>query len=133
MLVMVSKFGHCLYDLLHRWRSGQLPVDIAGVVSNHDDMRSFTEWNGLPYHHLPVARGDKEQQEARIIELIDALHVDVVVLARYMQILSPALCGVLSGRCINIHTASCLASKAPSHIIRRMHAASRSSAQPRIM
>jgi formyltetrahydrofolate deformylase len=103
VLIAVSKFGHCLYDLLHRWRADLLPVEIVGVVSNHDDMRSFTEWNGLPYFHLPVDRADKAAQEARFLDLVDSLQVDLVVLARYMQILSPALCEALSGRCINIH------------------------------
>ena len=103
VLIMVSKFGHCLNDLLHRWRSGQLPVEIVGVVSNHDAMRAITEWHGLPYHYLPVTKETKSQQEEQIIALIEALHVDLVVLARYMQILSPRLCEVLSGRCINIH------------------------------
>lgn len=103
ILIMVSRFGHCLHDLLNRWRGGQLPVEIAGVVSNHDDMRGITEYNGLPYHHLPVTRETKDAQEDRVIALIGALDVDLVVLARYMQILSPRLCAVLSGRCINIH------------------------------
>ena len=103
VLLMVSKFGHCLYDLLHRWRSGQLPVEIVGVASNHDDMRSFVEWNGLPYHWLPVTKDSKDRQEDAIIDLIEREAVDLVVLARYMQILSPEFCGVLSGRAINIH------------------------------
>ena len=103
ILIAVSKFGHCLYDLIHRWRAGHLPVDIVGVVSNHDDMRSFVEWSGLPYFHFPIAKGEKELQEARILEVVDDLSVDLVVLARYMQILSPALCEALNGRCINIH------------------------------
>lgn len=103
VLIAVSRFGHCLYDLLHRWRAGQLPIDIVGVVSNHDDMRSFVEWSGLTYHHLPIAKGQKEDQEAKILDLVDRLDVELVVLARYMQILSPALCEALNGRCINIH------------------------------
>jgi len=103
ILIAVSKFGHCLFDLLHRWRSGLLPVEICGVVSNHDDMRSFVEWNGLPYHHFPVTKETKDEQESKIIALIDELQIDLVVLARYMQILSPRLCAHLSGRCINIH------------------------------
>jgi formyltetrahydrofolate deformylase len=101
LLIAVSKFGHCLYDLLHRWRAGLLPVEIVGVVSNHDDMRSFVEWNGITYHHLPVNKADKAGQEARLLALTEG--VDLVVLARYMQILSPELCDALSGRCINIH------------------------------
>lgn len=103
VLLAVSRFGHCLNDLLHRWRAGQLPVEIVGVVSNHDDMRSLVEWHGLPYHHLPVAKGEKPQQEAKILQLVDEMAVDLVVLARYMQILSPELCAALNGRCINIH------------------------------
>ena len=103
VLIAVSKFGHCLYDLLHRFRSGLLPVEVAGVVSNHDDMRSFVEWNGLPFHLLPVTRETKSEQEGQLLALVDALKVDLVVLARYMQILSPDLCARLSGRCINIH------------------------------
>jgi len=103
VLIAVSKFGHCLYDLLHRWRSGALSVEIVGVMSNHDDMRSFVEWNGVPFHHLPVTRETKAEQEARFLSLVGDLDVDLVVLARYMQILSPVVCEALSGRCINIH------------------------------
>ena len=103
VLIAVSKFGHCLYDLLHRWRSGILPVDIVGVVSNHDDMRSFVEWSGIPYFHLPVTKDSKAEQESAFLGLVKDLDVDLVVLARYMQILSPDLCRALSGRCINIH------------------------------
>jgi formyltetrahydrofolate deformylase len=102
VLIAVSKFGHCLYDLLHRWRSGVLPIEIPAVVSNHDDMRSFVQWNGIAYHHLPVA-GAKAEQEARFLEVMSASNADLVVLARYMQVLSPALCEKLAGRCINIH------------------------------
>jgi formyltetrahydrofolate deformylase len=103
VLIAVSKFGHCLYDLLHRWRSGLLPVDIVGVVSNHDTMRSFVEWNDLPFHHLPMPKDGKAAQEAQFLQLVDENHVDLVVLARYMQILSPKMCEHLNGRCINIH------------------------------
>jgi len=103
VLIAVSKFGHCLYDLLHRWRSGLLPVEIVGVMSNHDAMRSFVEWSGLAYHHLPITPSTKAEQEAQFLGLVEELRVDLVVLARYMQILSPALCEQLSRRCINIH------------------------------
>lgn len=103
VLIAVSKAGHCLYDLLHRWRAGQLAVDIRAVVSNHDDMRSFVEWSGIPYHHLPVSAETRLEQETRFLELVQELKIDLVVLARYMQILSPAMCEALSGRCINIH------------------------------
>ncbi len=103
VLIAVSRFGHCLYELLHRWRAGLLPVDIACVMSNHDDMRSFVEWNGLPYVCLPTAGIDKAVQEAQVLDLIDRHQADLVVLARYMQILSDDMARRLSGRCINIH------------------------------
>ena len=103
LLIAVSKFGHCLYDLLHRWRSGLLPVDIPAVISNHDDMRSFVEWSGIPFYHLPVEKDHKAKQEQQIIRLVDDLNIDLVVLARYMQILSPEMCQAIAGRCINIH------------------------------
>jgi formyltetrahydrofolate deformylase len=102
-LILVSKFGHCLHDLMHRWRADQLPIDVVGVASNHDAMRSFSEWCDTPFHHLPIEAGDKAAQEDRLIALIDSLDVELVILARYMQILSPRLCAILAGRCINIH------------------------------
>lgn len=101
VLIGVSKFGHCLNDLLHRWRNGGLPVDIIGVFSNHDDMRTLTEWHGLPYHHLPVTRDTRTVQEVRLLEL--GKQAELVVLARYMQILSQPLTDAWSWRCINIH------------------------------
>jgi formyltetrahydrofolate deformylase len=103
VLIAVSKFGHCLFDLLHRWRAGLLPAEIVGVVSNHEDLRSFTEWSGVPFHYRPVTPATKLEQEAALLALADDLKVDLVVLARYMQILSPDLCERLAGRCINIH------------------------------
>jgi len=103
VLVCVSRFGHCLHDLLHRWQTGILPVDIVAVMSNHDDMRGISEWYGLPYHHLPVTKDTKAQQEAEWLGLVDELGVDLVVLARYMQVLTPETCAQLAGRCINIH------------------------------
>jgi formyltetrahydrofolate deformylase len=103
ILIAVSKFGHCLNDLLHRYRTGTLPVDIAGVVSNHDDMRDIVEWHRVPYYHLPVDAQRKAEQEGQWLDLVDTLDVDLVVLARYMQILSSDACRRLSGRCINIH------------------------------
>jgi formyltetrahydrofolate deformylase len=102
VMIAVSRFGHCLFDLLHRWRSGLLPVDIPAVVSNHEDMRSFVEWSGIPYHYIPTT-GDKPRDEARLSALVDELDIELLVLARYMQILSPELSARLSGRCINIH------------------------------
>ena len=103
VLVMVSKFGHCLNSLLHDWHAGQLPVDIAAVGSNHEDMQSLVEWHDIPFHHLPVTPDTKDVQEAKIKSLIDGLEIDLVVLARYMQILSPELCDALAWRAINIH------------------------------
>lgn len=103
VLVMVSKFGHCLNTLLHDWRAGQLPVEIAAVVSNHEDMRALVEWHDIPYHHLPISPDTKAGQEAQVKALIDALDIDLVVLARYMQILSSDLCAALAWRAINIH------------------------------
>ena len=103
VLIAVSRLDHCLQDLLFRWRSGVLPVDVIGVVSNHPDLRSLVEWHQIPFHHLPVTPETRSQQEAQILELISRHRVDLLVLARYMQILSNDLCRSLSGRCINIH------------------------------
>lgn len=102
-LIAVSKIGHCLNDLLYRWRNGDLETDIVGVVSNHEDMRSVVEWHGLPYHYLPVDNNNRSEQEQAVATLIDAQRVDLLVLARYMQILSPTLCEKLPQRAINIH------------------------------
>ena len=103
VLLMVSKTGHCLNDLLYRWRIGQLPMELVGVASNHEDWRGRVEAEGLPYHHLPVARETKEAQEAELMELVAREGVELIVLARYMQILSDALSRRLEGRVINIH------------------------------
>jgi formyltetrahydrofolate deformylase len=103
VLLAVSRFGHCLNDLLHRWRTGTLPVEIVGVVSNHDDMRGLTEWHGIPYFHLPVDKADKAKQETQFLDLVAEQRVDLVVLARYMQVLSDAMSKALAWRCINIH------------------------------
>lgn len=102
-LLAVSKFGHCLHDLLHKWQAGLLHTDIVGVISNHDDMRSLVEWHGLPYFHFPVTPETKAAQEQKILDLMASQQVDLLVLARYMQILSEDLCRKLEGRCINIH------------------------------
>lgn len=102
LLLMVSKFGHCLNDLLHRWHSGTLAVDIPAIVSNHEAMREVAQWYKLPFYHFPM-EGDKPAQEAKVLEVIDEHAIDLVVLARYMQILSPELCQSLKGRAINIH------------------------------
>jgi formyltetrahydrofolate deformylase len=103
VLVAVSKQGHCLNNLLHRWSIGVLPIDIVGIVSNHDTQRRLAEWHGLPFHHFAIEPGRKTEQEARILELFDATRSDLLVLARYMQILSDEACRRLAGRCINIH------------------------------
>ena len=104
VLLLVSKFDHCLVDLLYRWRIGEMPTDIVGVASNHSiEALGHVDLGDLPFHHLPVSKEDKPAQEARILELVAATDADLVVLARYMQILSDDLAGKLAGRCINIH------------------------------
>ncbi|RKS10482.1 formyltetrahydrofolate deformylase [Nocardiopsis sp. Huas11] len=103
MIVMVSKFGHCLNDLLYRQRSGLLDVDIAAVVSNHPDLGFLADSYGVDFHHLPVNAQSKPEQEARLLELVGSYDVDLIVLARYMQVLSEQLCTKMSGRIINIH------------------------------
>ncbi len=102
-LLMVSKLGHCLNDLLFRWKSGSLPVDIVGVVSNHEDFRDLTESYKLPFHYIPVTPDTKPAAEAALLSLIDETKTELVVLARYMQILSPEVCKRVEGRMINIH------------------------------
>ncbi|MBP8538368.1 formyltetrahydrofolate deformylase [Streptomyces sp. MK37H] len=103
ILLMVSKFGHCLNDLLFRSRIGALPVEIAAVVSNHTDFQELVGSYGIPFHHIPVTKDTKREAEARLLDLVRAEHVELVVLARYMQVLSDDLCKQLSGRIINIH------------------------------
>jgi formyltetrahydrofolate deformylase len=103
VLLAVSKHGHCLNDILHRWSSGALPAEIVGVVSNHEELRGITEWYGLPYHYLPVTQDSKAAQEDQILRIIEQQQVDLLALARYMQILSPRMCEALAGRAINIH------------------------------
>ncbi|HET9645415.1 MAG TPA: formyltetrahydrofolate deformylase [Burkholderiaceae bacterium] len=102
LLLMVSRHGHCLNDLLFRWRSGQLEADIPAIVSNHPDFAELAASYGIPFHHLPVGT-DKRDQEHQVEAIIDRAQIDLVVLARYMQILSPEFCERLKGRAINIH------------------------------
>lgn len=102
-LVMVSRQGHVLNDLLFRTRTGQMSVEIPAIVSNHEDFRALAEWHGIPFHHIPVTAETKPEAEARLRELIAEHRVDTVVLARYMQVLSAELCAELPGRIINIH------------------------------
>ena len=103
VLLLVSKFGHCLNDLLFRWSSGQLAMDIPAIVSNHADFQPLAHSYRIPFFYLPVTAATKLQQEERIIEMVERERIDLVVLARYMQILSPAMCARLKGRAINIH------------------------------
>ncbi|MFE0425525.1 formyltetrahydrofolate deformylase [Streptomyces sp. NPDC058953] len=103
IVLMVSKFGHCLNDLLFRSRIGALPVEIAAVVSNHTDFAELVESYRIPFHHIPVTRDTKEEAEAQLLELVREKDVELVVLARYMQVLSDDLCKQLNGRIINIH------------------------------
>jgi len=104
VMILASQTDHCLADLIWRWRQGELPMDISAVVSNHPEA-SFphTDLKGIAFHHLPVSPETKADQEARLTELIDATGTDLVILARYMQILSEDMAGRLAGRCINIH------------------------------
>jgi len=102
-LIMVSKFDHCLVDLLYRWERGELPIEIPVVVSNHDDCRELVERAGIRFEHIPVTAATKPEAEARLLALVEETRADFVVLARYMQVLSDELCRTLSGRVINIH------------------------------
>ena len=106
LMIMVSKIGHCLYDLLFRHKSGNLPVDIAAIVSNHPDFYQLAASYNIPFHHFPLLGGSAEQkaeQERRVLEVFHQQNIDFVVLARYMQILSNDMCQALNGRAINIH------------------------------
>jgi formyltetrahydrofolate deformylase len=103
IVIAVSKYGHCLNSMLHRWSTGALPVDIAAVVSNHQDLRSLAEWHGLPFHYLPLTPGRKPEQEARLIDVFEKAGAELLVLARYMQILSEQACNHFANRAINIH------------------------------
>jgi formyltetrahydrofolate deformylase len=103
LLLLVSKFGHCLNDLLYRYRIGGLNVEIPAIVSNHRDFYQLAAWHNVPFHYLPVNAGNRADQEARLWEIIEQENIDLVVLARYMQVLSPELCDRLAGRAINIH------------------------------
>src|SRR5438105_8026510 len=102
-VILVSKEGHCLNDLLFRWKSGLLRLDIAAIVSNHREFYQFAASYNVPFHHIPVTAATKPQAEARQYEIIQAERAEPVVLARYMQILSDDLCRKLAGRAINIH------------------------------
>ena len=103
VLLMVSRFGHCLNDLLYRWRIGALPVDIVGVVSNHFDYQKVVVNHDIPFHHIKVTKANKPEAEARLLAVVEESAAELIVLARYMQVLSDRLCQQMSGRIINIH------------------------------
>lgn len=103
VLIMVSKIGHCLNDLLFRVKSGQLKVEVPIIVSNHPEFADMAKAHGIEFHHLPVTKDTKAEQESQILELIKKHNIELVVLARYMQVLSPRLCSEMSGKIINIH------------------------------
>ncbi len=103
VLMMVSRFGHCLNDLLYRFRIGALPVEIPAIVSNHRDFYQLAAAHDIPFHHLPVTPEDKPRREQQLLALFEEERCDLLVLARYMQVISPSLCARLEGRAINIH------------------------------
>lgn len=103
VVILVSKQGHCLYDLLGRWQTGEWNIDIPCVISNHDTFRGFVEWHGIEFHHVPVDPSDKASAWNEVARLYETAGGEVMVLARYMQILSPALCERFRGQIINIH------------------------------
>jgi len=103
VLLMVSRFGHCLNDLLYRWKIGALPIDIVGVISNHFDYQKVVVNHDIPFHHIPVTKANKAQAEARMMDVVEQTGTELIVLARYMQILSDAICQKMSGQIINIH------------------------------
>lgn len=103
VVLLCSKESHCLADLLHRWQSKELDAEIAAVISNHDDLRRMVEWHDIPYHHVPVSKDNKAEAFAEIGALFEKYRADVIVLARYMQILPGDLCDRYAGKVINIH------------------------------
>jgi formyltetrahydrofolate deformylase len=103
VLLMVSRFGHCLNDLLYRWKIGALPIDIVGVVSNHFDYQKVVVNHDIPFHHIKVTKENKPEAEARLLDVVNQTGTELIVLARYMQVLSDQLCKQMSGRIINIH------------------------------
>lgn len=103
VVILVSKLDHCLSDLLYRWRNQDFAFDIPCVISNHELLRSFVEWHGIPFHYVPVTATNKAEAYQQMAGIFDEVQGDVMVLARYMQILSPELCRRYSGRIINIH------------------------------
>lgn len=103
VLIMVSKYDHCLADLLYRWREGDLRIEIPLIVSNHPDCARLADWYGVPYVHMPISKENKLEQEEALLKLVSEHDIDLIVLARYMQVLSDNVCQKMSGRVINIH------------------------------
>ncbi len=103
VLLMASRSEHCVADLLFRWRTGWLPVEVVGLVSNHTNLEPLAAWHGVRFHYLPVTPETKQEQEAAVLGIVERERVELVVLARYMQVLSEDLCRQLNGRVINIH------------------------------
>lgn len=103
VLILVSKQSHCLNDLLHRVSTGELPIDIAAIASNHTDLEQMATWHHIPFYHLPITPETKQEQEGKILQIIEEQGIEITILARYMQILSPNLCEELKGKVINIH------------------------------
>ena len=103
IIIAVSQYDHCLVSLLTKWKSGALPVNVVGIVSNHQTCESLANWHGVPFYYLPVTAETKAKQEAKLLSIMEESETDLLVLARYMQILSNDLCKKLEGRAINIH------------------------------
>jgi formyltetrahydrofolate deformylase len=103
VVVMASHASHCLADILHRWKSGELPCQIPCVISNHENLRSMVEWHGIPFHYVPVPKEDKSTAFEQVTDIVKRHQADTVVLARYMQIIPPSICDEFAGRLINIH------------------------------
>ncbi len=103
VVVMASHASHCLADILHRWKSGELPCQIPCVISNHENLRSMVEWHGIPFHYVPVPKEDKSAAFEQVTDIVRRHQADTVVLARYMQIIPPSICDEFAGRLINIH------------------------------
>jgi formyltetrahydrofolate deformylase len=103
VIIMASKHEHCLNDLLYRYRTGALCIDIPAIVSNHEHLRKLAEWHGIPYHYVPVETDDKKAAEKALLRIVEDTDSDLIILARYMQVLSDKLCQQLAGKAINIH------------------------------
>ena len=124
VLILVSKLDHCLNDLLYRWRIGELKMDVRAIVSNHPDLKPIADAHGLDYHHLPVTPDTKAVQEKQLLDIVSRTGAELVILARYMQILSADLCEKLAGRAINIHHSFLPGFKGAKPTIRPTNAAS---------